>query len=221
LFPARDVRCFVVPNSPIFRERDLPPKTKRFVWGGSAFPGFGIGAALDFLSHYPDESLTIMGWVSEETRTLINDRYPELLREGRLSVTSEFQPDEEYITALAQNRFGFSFYDLGQSRDFFGRGRSILPCSHANYWTGFPGKIGMYMAAGVPVIGSDLPGMAFVEEHKVGVLIRDMGPDHIREAAARIDADYDSYRSNALSLGRHFCFRRHLQPFLDELARPA
>jgi glycosyltransferase involved in cell wall biosynthesis len=159
-----------------------------------------------------------MGTLDAQTRALIERDYGDLLRMGRVEVRDSFTPDEEYIALLAQHRFGLSFYMLDRARSgFFAPGSSIHPWSLTNYWTGFPGKIGMYMSAGVPVISSDLPGTAFVRDHGVGVLIADPTPDSIRAAAREIAQDYERYVANCLRLAQRYCFRKNVAGFMASL----
>ena len=98
---------------------------------------------------------------------------------------------------------------------FFGEGIGLLPWSAQNYIIGFPGKIGMCMNAGVPVITSNYPGTSFVNKFGVGVVIDEMSPAAINAASIKIRNAGDAMRSRCLDLAKEFCFNVHVAPFVD------
>ncbi|HEX6160189.1 MAG TPA: hypothetical protein VF111_08495, partial [Thermoanaerobaculia bacterium] len=97
---------------------------------------------------------------------------------------------------------GFCFYDF-----------NILARDDFNYVSCPSGKLFNYLAAGVPVIGSDVLGLQPVREKGCGVLLPDPTPHAIAEAIAMIEADRDGYRARCLAASVDFDFRAHLDRF--------
>lgn len=201
---------FVVPNSPVFRP--LPDDVRRgrdpsrLVFFGSALAEFGIFQCLDFLVAHPRFTLTVRGAMSETIRAEIAARYGELLADERLIVDRQYVENDQVAAYLSQFRIGLCCYDLSQ----FG-------ANAFNYATGSAGKLFNYYAAGVPVVGSDLPGMRSVREFDAGVLIPAFTPENLLAAVERIEADYDRLAENALRAAAHFSFDRAVRPFRDFL----
>ena len=79
-----------------------------------------------------------------------------------------------------------------------------------------------YFAAGVPVIGIDIPGLQPVRDFDCGVLTKDMQPESIKNAIVEIESRFDYYSENCLRAAAHFSFDKMAEPFLDYLThRPA
>jgi hypothetical protein len=219
LFPDATFPCYVVPNFPIYRARaQLKEHRQGLVLAGTAIPGFGLCAVLDFLASRRDAVLTVVGTLWKSSEKLIGEQYGDLVRSGRVRLPTERLSDDAFIDEVARHRIGFAFYDLRRAKDFFAPGAGILPASYVNYWTGFPGKAGMYASAGVPVVGSDLPGLEFVRQEAIGTLIPEATPEGIDAALKVIDEDYSRLSANCVRLAQKYCFRRNVLPFIDHLA---
>lgn len=224
LLPEGGVPAFLVPNFPSFKEKEKPQNVTRkgWVFSGALRPGFGLWSLLDLIDQSPEEQLTILGRSTPDTWREVEARYARLLASGRVVLRSEYLDDDEHVAQVATHRVGFSLYEPERhSRAFFGPGRGILPWSHQNFWTGFPGKIGMYAAGGVPVVATDFPGTQFVRDLDIGVLVSDSRPDALREAVATVERRHDELSRNCLALARRYSFREHLEPFLDMLTSAA
>jgi hypothetical protein len=154
-------------------------------------------------------------------RAEVNEKYGALLASGRVRIVEEYLLDDPYVKEVARYRIAFSFYDLRNPQNFFGSGKSLLPWSHLNFWTGFPGKVGVYASAGVPVIVNDLPALQFVGERRIGVIVKALDSESIGRAVHEIEANYDEFSRNGLSLAKEYCFSRNVEPFVRFLGAPS
>jgi hypothetical protein len=217
LFPSGLAKCFIVPNFPT-RPIDgfqLRPRRGGCVLPGSAFPGFGLHCISDYLLKYP-ESATFMGGGQHDLRQCLIDRGFTSVDLARVTMESKFLPESEFISRISEHDFAFSIYDLRYAdRTFFAPNVGLKPWSMQNYITGFPGKIGMCMNAGVPVISSRFPGTAFVEEYGVGVAVNDLSPDALRTARNEILSQGQEMRSRCIDLASKFSFRDCVASYLD------
>lgn len=220
LFPSSGVPHFIVPNFPPHAGRQTQlPDNEDFVLAGSAVPGFGLNVIADFLKLHPSRG-TFLGWSPPNIENMLRERGLSEDAISKISFLRDFLPQQEFISRIAAHRFAFSIYDLRNAhREFFANTVGIHPWSALNYITGFPGKVGMCMNAGVPVIASNLPGMDFVHQHGVGVTVSDYGPDAILAAKAKILQGGIEMRRRCLELAKLFCFQKCIQPFLAFVAR--
>jgi hypothetical protein len=183
LFPAGNVPTFIVPNFPSHVARPTPKgfNPGELVVAGTVCPGFGAGLACEVVAADPGLKLTFLGACPASSRAWLETRHRELLESGRVRIVDRFLEEADYIGALESYEAGLVMYDLRHATgEFFGRPGGIAPWSVFNYVTGFPGKAGMFMNAGVPVITSGLPGTGFVEEHGVGIALRSMTVESVR-----------------------------------------
>jgi hypothetical protein len=217
LFPSGLAKCFVVPNFPT-RPIDgfkLRPRRGGCVLPGTAYPGFGLHCISDYLLQYP-EIATFMGGAQDDLRQHLIDRGFSSLDLSRITMESRFLPEGEFISRISEHDFAFGIYDLRYAdRVFFATNVGLRPWSMQNYITGFPGKIGMCMNAGVPVISSRFPGTAFVEEYGVGVAVNDFSPVALRNARDEILSQGDEMRNRCIDLAGKFSFRECVASYLD------
>ena len=85
-------------------------------------------------------------------------------------------------------------------------------------------KLFTYMAAGLAVLGSDLPGVAgIVERHAIGLLVGETTPDAWAAAIDRLaslpDSVIDDMRRRSLDAARLYAWDRQRPAFLDEFVR--
>jgi hypothetical protein len=218
LFPAGDIPTFVVPNFPCHVERPAPTGFKRgeLVVAGTVCPGFGAGLACEVVAADPGLKLTFLGACPASSRKWIEARHRELLESGRVRIVDRFLTEADYIAALESYEAGLVLYDLRHATgEFFGRPGGIAPWSVFNYLTGFPGKAGMCMNAGVPVITSGLPGTDFVEEHGVGIALRSMTVEAVRGALEGVRSAGLPMRERCRGLARAESFDVRVRPFLE------
>lgn len=205
LFPEGGVRVFLVQNAPIFTgEFETSKSPNALVLNGTALPWFGLEHCLRFVREYPDFSLTLQGAVLERERRLLETEYRNLLDEGRVRLGSGYLEAAEMIRFMGRFEAGFCFYDL-----------SFPFIDTFNYRTAPSGKMFAYFAAGVPVVGNDIPGLKPVEEFQAGVLVPDFHPETLREALRRIQSDPGTYRNNCFRAAAHYSFDRNVAPFVD------
>ena len=218
LFPRGKVPYFLVPNFSNFSNRPLREiKNDSFVLAGSAVPGFGLNIIVDYLRRYPCNG-SLLGWTPPNIKEVLLAFGLSADAVANLNIQQGFLPEDQFIDKLSEHRFGFSFYDLTRAdTSFLSEALGIFPWSALNYITGFPGKIGMCMNAGVPVIASNLPGMEFVRHSGAGVVVNDTSPDTIEAARREIIAGGNEMRQRCLKVAEEFSFERCIKPFLDFL----
>ena len=218
-FVGTDIPYFFVPNFPTFKKRTLSEKQEAYVFAGSGLPGFGSVHCLKYAAQYADVRLAYRGNLPQSFLDLVHsDKYAGLLRTGRVQIEHQFQEEDDYVESLSAFQIGFAFYDLMDAdREFMAIGEGIGNGSIENYLTGAAGKAGYCCAAGVPLIASALPGLSFIAEYGVGILINDHRPETIRAAATQILANHAAYRANCFELAKTYSFENHFKPFKDLL----
>ena len=219
LFPKGQVPPFVVPNFPPFAGRELPPTPDdTFVLTGSAVPGFGLYVIADYLLKYPSRG-TVLGWSPPRVLQMLQERGLSDETISKIHFQRDFLPEADFIDRVAAHRYAFSVYDLRSAPTaFFSESLGIHPWSALNYITGFPGKVGMCMNAGVPVIASNYPGMDFVQHYGVGAVVSDYSADAIHEAKCKILAGGMDMRRRCIELAKEYSFDKCIQPFLQFVA---
>lgn len=207
LFPDGGPLRFIVQNAPIYMPLE-PESAKRkgLVFCGTAMRGFGIDRCLDYVAAYPESTLTIRGAVSDDERVRILGKYGDLVSTGRLFLSNSYVDERDIAKYLSQFYIGFSLYDT-----------SLPQFNVFNYLTIPSGKLFNYFAAGVPVIGSNLPGLSPVVEFDAGILVNDLSPMAIHEAVEMIDRDYEHFSANCLKAAGHYSFDKSIKPFVDYL----
>lgn len=211
LFPADGPRSFFVQNAPVFSgSRGDVPKRKGLIFCGTAVPEFGIFKCVEFIDKYPDYTLTIQGAVPNKVLQKITKHFAKILSERRLQLSSDYIERENLSGYLERFEIGFCIYDS----DYPGM-------NTFNYRTAPSGKLFAYYAAGIPVIGSDIPGLRSVSDFGAGVLMKEFTPKAIRYAIDVIVANYDTMSSNAYHAAKVFSFDRAVAPFSEFLARDA
>ena len=76
------------------------------------------------------------------------------------------------------------------------------------------GKMFKYMAAGVPVVCSNISGFQFVKEFNCGILIDSLDEDTIENAVLTIRENYDLYVENTIKAAKFFDFKKSIDPYL-------
>ncbi len=211
LFRDTGLNCFLVQNAPVHRPASqvVVPERPRtdLVYCGTAVRGFGIYRCLDFLKAYPEYRLTIQGTVYPKDRETMERDYSSLFAAGRIAINETYLEGEELLHFLSRFAIGFCCYDL-----------SAPGMNRFNYVSAPSGKLFTYYAAGVPVVGSDLPGLASVREFEAGVLIPEFTPDAIKQAIDIIIPDCARMKANCLRAAEHFSFDKAIAPFVRFLA---
>ena len=204
LFKNNPFTVFFIQNAPVFKELSHNPERKGLLYGGTAWNPFGFYHCLDYLRVFKNEKLTVNGAVPEADRKKINKLYKDLLDEGRLVINETYIENDLLVDYFSQFEIGFCFYNF-----------EVKWINHFNYKSAPSGKLFKYLAAGVPVVCSDIIGFKFVTEYKCGVLIADLNPEKINEAIKQIRDNYSEYVNNAITAAKHFSFDKAVKPYLD------
>ena len=208
-FKDSGVPCFLVQNAPVYLQ---PPPAGPLadpcdlLFCGTAVPGFGIYRCLDFLMRYPEFRLTIQGAVALEVKQRMERDYARLLSEGRITINTTYLEDMAMTDYLSRFVLGFCCYDL-----------SVPGINNFNYLSAPSGKLFAYYAAGVPVVASDIPGLASVREFGTGVLIPEFTPEAMRAAVETVRSERARMSANCLRAAQHFSFDKAARPWIEFL----
>ncbi len=209
LFPRSEPPVFYVQNAPVYRKRTVNERTGErtgsLVYCGTALPRFGLFRILEFLRSYPQFQLTIQGLTNEYSEELMRP-YAELRVAGRLVQETQYLSEPDLLRWLEKFRVGLCFYDFDH-----------LPEDQFNYRTVPSGKLFNYFAAGVPVVGNDIPGLHPVREFNAGILVRDLSPEAIAAAVIEVQENFATYHANCLRAAEHYSFDRAVAPFREFL----
>jgi glycosyltransferase involved in cell wall biosynthesis len=208
LFGDRDLRTYFVQNAPRLDPRQTRPhpEPNHLVYLGNIKAEHGIFICLDALRLLPGTKLTIAGIPGEPTERKIRQEYQDLLDEGRVLLHKAYIPQDDIVTYLGRFSAGFCFYDF-----------SLIAANDFNYITCPSGKLFNYFAAGVPVIGSDIPGLSSVDEFGAGELLRNPAAEQVAAATRRVLGRRDELSVNCLRAAARYDFDRSVAPFIEQL----
>ena len=201
-------KWFLLPNSPIFANFKIPDRRPGdIVFAGTAWELFGFESILAAIQGRNELRLTHIGFCPDETKMNIQDRYPELIANKQLFLIDRYIPQSEIVREIAKFRIGVCFYRIDLA----------LKCLTLNYMTAPSGKLFNYLAAGVPVVCSDIPAFEFIRKRRCGILVRNLTPESILAAVDLIESNYEEFVQNALSVGEESCFKKHAEPVIEFL----
>jgi glycosyltransferase involved in cell wall biosynthesis len=199
--------CWILPNAPLRDPNFAPPDAKPhdLVYLGLVSPSHGVESCIEALASLPDfYRLTVRGPSPSGFLQLAAVKYESTVNTGRLTLDPTYLAQEDVLPYLSQFGAGFCFYDF-----------DILARNDFNYVSCPSGKLYNYLAAGVPVIGSDILGLRPVRENDCGVLLTKPTPKAIADAVQALAADQEGYRSRCLSAATQFDFRAHFDQFFS------
>ena len=203
LFDSLKIKTTLVQNAPIFKPLiSYPSNCEGLIFCGLAAPKHGINECLDFIAESSEHIMTVKGIVPEDVKQKIQSKYEHLVSQGRLILDESYVEREDFAEYLSQFDIGFCFYDLDPSSS-----------SYFHYLTAPSGKLFNYYAAGIPVIGSDIPGLSSVKDFEAGVLIKNRSVESLREAINTIRADRMKFKKNCLKAAEYFSFDKAIKPF--------
>lgn len=199
---------FFVPNSTMFKEvRPTTRPANELLFCGTATPGFGIYTCLHFLHDNPQYTMTLQGTILDDVWVDIVKFWPDLLETGRLIIKREYIEEDKMLDFIVAFRIGLCIYDM-----------RFKHMDNNNYMTAPSGKLWKYLAAGVPVVGSDIPGLSIVRERNCGVLISSLKSNAVASAIQKIESDYAGYQSRAIEAARDYSFDVRAAPYVSYLA---
>jgi hypothetical protein len=158
LFTDKKLKTFYIQNSPVYKERVSHTRGTGLLYGGTAWNPFGIYHCLNYLRRFKEETLTIQGAVPKGDRKKMNKEYAELLSEKRLVINDSYIENDNLVDYFSNFDIGFCFYNF-----------EVKWINHFNYRSAPSGKLFKYLAAGVPVVCSDISGFQFVKEFNCGI----------------------------------------------------
>lgn len=198
LFGTRAYPVFYIQNAPMLKDKVINTGTRKdLLWAGTIVENFAVLDCFEFIKAYPQYSLQCKGGVEQKTKLIIENKYADLLATKKVIINSSYLPADIFVQYLSGFKTGFCFYS------------HALIKSNFNYETAPSGKLFMYLAAGVPVVASNISGFAFIEEFGAGVLIDDYKPLTIFNALKKIEADYKTYSTNAYKTFDENCFDKN------------
>lgn len=206
LFKNERLKTFFIQNAPVYKEDVLKNKREKLIYAGSAIKILGFYHCLNYLNKYSHEKMVVQGAIFDEDRKRVNKEYSNLLKENRLSIDNAYLQNDEVVEFISNFEIGFCFYDFDDS---------FMQEHYFNYMSAPSGKMFKYLAAGVPVVCSSIPGFQFVGEFQCGILIDNLEEDVIRNALLTIRADYDFYVQNAIKAAKFYSFEKSVAPYLE------
>ncbi|MDW8347194.1 MAG: hypothetical protein RML94_09580 [Bacteroidia bacterium] len=199
LFPNYEIKnIFYVQNTTFYKDIQIDI-TKRdpylLLHAGTGQDIFGIYAILNFIGKYENYKIYLKGSCFPCVKSDIVKLYTDALQTNRIVIDEKYESEEKVVDFISNYYIGLCFYDL-----------SIEKANNFNYLTAPSGKLFKYIAAGVPVIGNNIPGLSIVEEFRLGVLIPNLSSSSIMSAVEKIKSNYEEYVSNCLSTAKKLSF---------------
>ncbi len=208
LFKGKGIRTFFIQNAPV-KSASFFNKSNRegLIWAGTIVKDFAILDCLNFIEKHNEFKLTLKGAFEKSTKLIIESKFKHLLQSNQVEVDNNYLNVNDFIKYISTFRIGFCFYNW-----------DILK-SNINYETAPSGKLFVYLAAGVPVIASNVKAFYFLEEAGAGVLVDDYNPTTLFNAINKIESNFENYSSNAYKVFEENCFDINAIPFKDYLIK--
>jgi hypothetical protein len=206
LFKDELLKIFYVQNAPIYDQSVLKKERSSLIYSGSTINALGFYHCLNYLNKYKEEKMAVLGAFFEEDKKRVNEEYSNLLREDRLLINEKYLDNDEVVEYLSNYEIGFCFYFFDDP---------LLQNNLFNYMSAPSGKMFKYLAAGVPVVCSNIPGFQFVKEFQCGILIDSLEEDVIRNAILSIRQNFDFYVQNAIKAAKFYSFDNSIAPYMD------
>jgi glycosyltransferase involved in cell wall biosynthesis len=210
LFPKYEIKkIFYIQNTTFYKEKNINFKNRDpflLLHAGTSQDIFGIYAILNFISKNPAYKIYLKGSCCSNVKQDIHKLYNDEFYTGRIIIDEIYEKEDEITDFISQYYIGLCFYDLSYDK-----------ANNFNYLTAPSGKMFKYLAAGVPVIGSDIPGLSLIKEYEAGELITDLSSRTILHAINKIKDNYDMYANNAIKLSRMLSFDKISEPYINFL----
>jgi glycosyltransferase involved in cell wall biosynthesis len=206
LFKDRKIKTFIVQNAPVYKSIAVKDMRNGLIYGGTASDEFGFYYCLNYIDAYKDEKLTIQGAIPPKDLARVENEYKHLLQEKRLILNRQYLENDQVVESLSHYEIGFCFYNFNVP---------VIRDNYFNYASAPSGKMFKYLAAGVPVVASDIIGFKFVPEFQCGILINDLSPEEINKAICKIRENYSFYVINAIKAAKFYSFDKAVKPYLQ------
>jgi len=202
LFKEKSIRTFFIQNAPLQNTSYINQSNREgLIWAGTIVKDFAILDCMNFIEKYNEYTLTLKGAFEKSTQIIIENKYQHLLASNRVLVNNEYLKADDFIKFISNFKIGFCFYNWD------------LIKSNYNYETAPSGKLFVYLAAGVPVIASNVKAFKFLETAGAGVLVDDYEPETLYNAIQKIENNFQEYSSNAYKAFQDNCFDINAIPF--------
>lgn len=206
LFNDSVINTFYIQNAPMLKYKVINhDQRKGFIWAGTVVKDFGVLSCFDFIATYSQDNLICKGAIENKTKAIIEKKYSDLILSKKVILDTTYLSVDEFIKYLSVFRIGFCFYSWK------------LIKNNINYETAPSGKLFMYLAAGVPVIASNISAFKFIEDFEAGVLVNDYCSATINNAVAKINSDYSRYSENCYKAFEENCFDKNAISFRNFL----
>lgn len=185
---------------------DLLRELRIVLYLGGFAPNRGLEQLIEATARIPEIALVALGYGQPLYVSALRARAEGLGAAGRVRFAGPVQPEEVVTHAAGADIGACLIQDTGFS-----------------YYNSLPNKLFEYLAAGLPVVGSDFPGIGgLVRDHDVGVLCRPDDPEAVASAIRELLGDperLDQRRANARAAARVLNWgtesRRLLEVFED------
>ena len=207
LFKNEIIKTFFVQNAPTFHEIEFNLiKRKNIIYSGSAIDGLGFYHSLNYLNKFKEEIMIVQGALYLKDKVRVEKEFVHLLNEKRLVFERSYMDNDEVVKFITNYQVGFCFYNFDDP---------FIKSNYFNYFSAPSGKMFKYLAAGVPVVCSNILGFQFVKEYQCGILIDQLTEQEIHDAVVKIRSDYTFYVENAKTAARVFSFDKTILPYLE------
>lgn len=163
---------------------------------GNAIPSHGILDCIGALEEDDTLHLEVRGIIPDVIREKINASPAA----KRITAADGFVENSDLIDYIRQFDIGLCLYNVKNN--------------DPNYLTCPSGKMFNYMAAGIPMIGTRIPGLKIIDEAGAGITIKDNAPAEIIAAIRKIQSNYEAYASNAYNAFEKYEFSRMASPYI-------
>ena len=150
---------------------------------------------LELLHRHEDVSLTLKGLIPASDKEEIQNKHSQLLASQRLILDEGYLTESEIPTFLRHFDAGLCFYDL-----------EIVGRKNVNYLTSPSGKMFEYFRAGIPCLGSNLPGLRPIADHQAGALCDSLNAADIDHALDKVRSNHSSFSEGAIKAAKHYDF---------------
>lgn len=200
-----------IQNSAILQDKKKKSRVyeNKLLYFGTIIEEHGIENCIRTLYKLKNETLTIKGADPNNYSNFLREKYSDLIHSKRLFFDLDYLSQENLSNYLEQFTIGFCFYDMG-----------LIGTNNFNYYSSPSGKVFNYLAHGIPVIGSSVLGIDFIEKWAAGCLLEDPTDNSIATAILEIKNKYKYYSDNSYHLSQLYDYKSMFLKAWDEFEQP-